>query len=219
MRKQRQRDLRIGVCLSAAFVLWTLLVSFVDVAAIGPKNSQIGFSAMNGFIHRMIGVHLPLYVITDWLSLIPLGFVMGFALLGLVQWVKRKNILKVDFGILALGGFYLVLFAVYLLFETVVINYRPVLIGGVLEASYPSSTTVLVICVMQTAAMQLKARIRRPVFNRCVQFSMKAFILFMVIGRLLSGVHWLSDIIGGILLSLGFVTLYRCICPGENGRR
>jgi undecaprenyl-diphosphatase len=30
----------------------------------------------------------------------------------------------------------------------------------------------------------------------------------MVVGRMLSGVHWASDIIGGILLSLGLIMLY-----------
>jgi undecaprenyl-diphosphatase len=97
---------------------------------------------------------------------------------------------------------------VYILFEKVVINYRPVLINGYLEVSYPSSTTLLCMCVMPTAIIQFKRLIKSKFLSQSVTFSIVIFTAFMVIGRLLSGVHWLSDIIGGILLSAGLVTLY-----------
>ena len=119
--------------------------------------------------------------------------------------------MKVDYSILVLGGFYIVVMAAYVLFEVLVINYRPVLINGYLEASYPSSTTVLVMCVMPTAIMQFNARIKNDVPKRCLAYAITAFIVFMVIGRLISGVHWFTDIIGGALLSAGLVLLYRGI--------
>jgi undecaprenyl-diphosphatase len=99
--------------------------------------------------------------------------------------------------------------AAYILFEYLVINYRPVLISGILEASYPSSTTLLVLTVMPTAMLQLKERIQNRAFRNCVLVLIAAFTAFMVIGRLLSGVHWLTDILGGILLSAGLVGLYK----------
>ena len=158
---------------------------------------------------------MSLYKITDWLGLIPIGFVMGFAGLGLIQWIKRKHLLKVDHSILLLGGFYMVVMAVYVFFETVVVNYRPILIEGHLEASYPSSTTVLVLCVMPTAVMQLNVRIKNGVFKRCAATVITAFMVFMVVGRTVSGVHWFTDIVGGALLSAGLVTMYvfanRCL--------
>ena len=158
---------------------------------------------------------MALYTITDWLGLVPLGFIMGFALLGLIQWIKRKHLSKVDYNILILGGFYIVVMAVYVLFETLVVNYRPVLIGEILEASYPSSTTMLVMCVMPTAIMQLNVRIKNNVLKRFVASAIIAFIVFMVIGRLVSGVHWFTDIIGGALLSTGLVLMYRAIISWE----
>lgn len=191
-----------------AFALWTLLLCFVDVQAVGPNGSSVGFAELNRFLHALTGVHWILYTVTDWLGLIPLLFIMGFGLLGLWQWIRRKHLLRVDRSILVLGIFYLVVIAFYLFFETVVINYRPVLVNGYLEASYPSSTTMLALCVMPTAMLQLRGRIQNPVFNRFVLFVIGIFTAFMVIGRLLSGVHWLSDIIGGILLSTGLVMLY-----------
>ena len=154
---------------------------------------------------------MQLYVITDWLGLVPIGVAFGFAVLGLVQWIKRKCLLKVDRSILMLGGFYIVVMTVYILFEIVVINYRPTLIGGYLEASYPSSTTMLVMCVMPTAMMQFSTRIKNDLFRRCVMFTITVFIAFMVIGRLVSGVHWITDIIGGALLSTAVVLMYYSI--------
>ena len=211
MKKGRHRELCIAVCLLAAFALWTTLVRLTDVQAIGPRKSAVGFATVNKAFHDLTGVHMSLYIITDWLGLVPIGVAMGFAILGLAQWIKRKRLLQVDRSILALGGFYLAVIAVYVFFEMVVVNYRPVLIDGFLEASYPSSTTMLVLCVMPTAIMQLNARIRIRVIRRCVAFAIAGFTAFMVVGRLVSGVHWLSDIIGGALVSSGLVMVYHAI--------
>lgn len=211
MKKENQRYFCITTCMLFAFFLWTATIQFIDVQTIGPQGSSVGFATLNGFVHNLTGVHMSLYTITDWLGLVPLAFVMGFALLGLVQWIKRKYLLKVDYSILVLGGFYIVVMAVYMLFEVFVVNYRPVLIGGILEASYPSSTTMLVMCVMPTAVMQFNARIKNNILKRFVASAITAFVVFMVIGRLLSGVHWFTDIIGGALLSAGLVLMYRAI--------
>ena len=211
MKKKNQKNFCIAICMLIAFVMWTVAIRFIDVQAIGPQESAVGFATINQFVHNLTGVHMSLYTITDWLGFVPLGFVMGFALLGLIQWIRRKHILKVDYNILILGGFYIVVMAVYVLFEMLVVNYRPVLIGGILEASYPSSTTMLVMCVMPTAIMQFNARIKNNILKRFVVSAIIAFIVFMVIGRLVSGVHWFTDIIGGALLSAGLVLMYRAI--------
>ena len=196
------------MCLLTAFVLWTVAICFVDVRAIGPQSSSVGFAGINGFVHNLTGVHWGLYNITDWLGLVPIFVCMGFGILGLVQWIKRKSIRKVDYDIFVLGGFYIVTIAAYLFFESVVINYRPELINGYLEASYPSSTTLLVMCVMPTAVMQFNSRIKNKVLRNIIAVAIIAFIAFIVIGRLVSGVHWFTDIVGGALLSAGLVTMY-----------
>ena len=206
--KKNQKMFCCGAILLVLFVLWTVLVSFVDVQAIGPQGSEVGLSALNQFVQENIGVSMPIYVVTDWLSLIPIGFVVGFAVFGVVQLIKRKSILKVDREILLLGAFYLTVAAVYVIFEVIIINYRPILIDGQLEASYPSSTTVLVLCVMLTAAIQLNCRIKNKVMRSVVLCGIVSFVAFMIICRIASGVHWITDIIGGMLISAGLLTIY-----------
>jgi len=209
MKNQMKRRLGTAAVLLTVFILWTVAVATWDVRPIGPHGSAVGFATLNGAFHRLTGVHIWLYTVTDWLGLVPITVVFGFAVLGFAQWIRRRQFRRVDYSLLVLGGFFLLVFATYLLFETVVINYRPVLINGVLEVSYPSSTTLLVSSVMPVAAMQCSRRMRHTACRRAVVWVFGVFVAFMVIGRLISGVHWLSDIIGGGLLSGGLVMLYR----------
>ena len=213
--KRVRKSFIVSICLLTAFVLWTVAISIADVHAIGPQGSSVGFAGINGYVHNLTGVHFSLYNITDWLGLVPIFVCMGFGMLGLTQWIKRKSICKLDHDILVMGGFYIITIAAYLFFENVVINYRPVLINGYLEASYPSSTTLLVMCVMPTAVMQFNSRIRNKLLRNIIAATLVAFTAFMVIGRLLSGVHWLTDIVGGALLSTGLVLMYRAIIDLE----
>lgn len=207
-----KRSIWVSLGLMTAFALWTAAVICVDVQSIGPEGSRVGFGTINGLFHQWTGVHLPLYALTDWLSLVPVAVGLGFAFLGLAQWIRRGCLSRVDGSLLALGGFYLVMLAVYILFEQVVINRRPVLLEGVLEASYPSSTTMLVLCVMLTAAMQVKRLLHSMFWRRLALAAIDVYVVFMVVGRLFSGVHWLSDIIGGVLVSAGLVTGYGVMC-------
>ena len=208
MKKEKRIRGLVSLCAVSAFVLWTAAVRLVDVQPIGPQGSKVGFAAFNGLIHRLTGVHMNLYMITDWLGLIPLVLVIGFGLLGLGQWIGRKSLRKVDRSLLILGGFYLSVMAAYAVFELFVVNYRPILINGVLEASYPSSTTLLVMSVIPTAAIQVNSRLKSAAGRRWVTALAAGSVVFMVGSRLLSGVHWVTDIIGGALLSVGLVMGY-----------
>ena len=209
--KKLKADIWASITFFLAFIGWTFAVFQMDVRSIGPENSEVGMAAINSSFHNLTGVHMELYLLTDWLSLLPLVIVLFFGVTGLFQWIKRKSIRKVDRSILALGGFYLAVIGTYMYFEMHVINYRPVLIEGFLESSYPSSTTMLVLCVMLTAAMEFHSRIKSKRLRHGASFAIIGFTVFMVIGRLLSGVHWVTDIIGGALLSAGLVTLYHAV--------
>lgn len=203
----KKRNLGISAIFFVAFVLWTVAVCLFDVKPVGPENSAVGFSALNAMFHSFTGEHLWLYDISDLLSIIPLLSVAGFAFLGLWQLIKRKSLLKVDKDIIALGVYYIVVIALFLFFEVVVINYRPMLIEGVLEASYPSSTTLLCLTVMPSVIIGLKDRIKNKKFAILLNTVIILFTAFMVIARIISGVHWITDIIGGAFLSAALVIL------------
>lgn len=206
--KRNKTILLTSIALFIAFALWTALICIVDVSPIGPNNSMVGFATLNKAVHSLTGVNMTLYVITDWLGLVPIITAFCFAVLGLIQLIKRKNILRVDRSIIALGIFYVAVITTYILFEYVVINYRPVLINGYLEASYPSSTTMLTLTVMITAIMQLQDRIKNKALKNAITLIIALFTAFMVIGRILSGVHWITDIIGGAIISYALVLIY-----------
>ena len=215
MMERKTNRFLLPVGLLAAFALWTASVCLVDVQPIGPLGSRVGFAALNGWFHNLTGVHLWLYDLTDLLSVVPLGFCGAFGILGLGQWVRRKKLRRVDRDLLLLGGFYLAVAAFFVAFECFPVNFRPVLIEGRLEASYPSSTTLLVLCVMSTAQMQLRRRLRPCALRRMVCTMLPCFTAFMVLARLLSGVHWLTDILGGAVLSAALVTAYRAVLRSE----
>lgn len=212
---KKKKHIIIAALFLAAFLLWTAAVLIIDVQSIGPQGSAVGFAAVNDFVRGLTGVHMVLYDLTDLLSLIPAGLMAGFALLGLTQWIRRKSLLKVDRSILALGGVYAAAAAAFVFFELFPVNCRPVLIEGVLEASYPSSTTMLALCVLPTAVMQLRSRIQNKPLRCGITWIGIAFTIFMVSGRLISGVHWFTDIIGGALYSTGIILLYRAFADSD----
>ena len=209
MKEIRRKEFLAGIVLLAAFALWTVLIRHIDVQNAGPNGTEIGFAAINVWFHRLTGVHMLIYSVTDWLGLVPIIICMCFGVLGLVQLVKRRSMLKVDADILLLGAYYVVIILGYLLFEMVPINYRPILIDGNLEASYPSSTTLLVLSVMPTLKYQVDRRIANSVFKNAIAVFAIVFSAFMVIGRLISGVHWATDIIGSVFLSSGLFLIYQ----------
>ena len=208
-KQNETKNLIAGSMLLAAFVIWTVMVRMVDVQPLGQNGTDIGFAALNVWFHKVTGVHMTLYVITDWLGLIPIFVCMVFGGVGLVQLIKRRSLWKVDTDIIFLGGYYVIVIIAYLVFEMIPINYRPVLINGIMEASYPSSTTLLVLCVMPTLVEQMSRRVKNKTINMLTQLFTIAFSAFMVIGRLLSGVHWLTDIVGAVLLSVGLFCMYK----------
>lgn len=209
VKNNSKRELMSGLVLLADFIVWTILIQYIDVQRVGPKETEVGLATLNVWFHQMTGVHMLIYTITDWLGLVPVIICMCFGVWGFVQLVKRKSLLKVDPDIILLGAYYVMVILGYLLFEMVPINYRPVLIDGNLEASYPSSTTLLVLSVMPTLKFQVDRRVASAILRKATTAFVTAFSAFMVIGRLISGVHWATDIIGSVFLSSGLFMVYR----------
>ena len=209
VNRNKTGDLWAAIGFLLAFALWTALICGVDVRAVGPNGTSVGFAAFNRWFHRLTGVHMSVYAATDWLGLAAIAVCLCFGALGVAQLVRRKSLLRVDADIILLGLYYILVVLAYLLFEMCPINYRPILINGVLEASYPSSTTLLVLSVMPTLKFQIDRRADKPLVRIVTGIFVAAFSAFMVIARLLAGVHWATDIIGAVFLSMGLFLLYR----------
>ena len=173
MKKNGKKLLILGIALLVMFAIWTCLIQCVDVQLAGQKGTEIGFATFNCWFHRITGVHMAIYTITDWLGLVPIFVCMTFGGVGFVQLIKRKRLFKVDRDLIFLGIYYVVVIFGYLIFEMITINYRPI--------------------------------------RRCVSVMSIIFSTFMVIGRLVAGVHWFTDIVGAVILSTGLYCLYKSI--------
>lgn len=218
MNKQKKKDLMAGIALFGAFLIWTVMIQCVDVKPVGQNGTDIGFAGINKWFHGLTGVHMMIYTVTDWLGLVPIAICMFFGVLGLVQLIKRKSLFKVDRDIIVLGIYYLIVIFAYLFFEMVPINYRPIPIEGIMEASYPSSTTLLVLSVMPTLTYQVRRRVKNKTMQTAIIYAGGLFAALMALGRTVAGVHWLTDIIGSILLSFGLFMLYRFFATGRSDK-
>ena len=211
MKNKRIGQLFQGSLLLVAFIIWTILVQTVDVQYAGISGTEIGFAAFNVWFHKLTGVHMWIYTVTDWLGLVPVFVCVVFGVIGFVQLIKRKRLMRVDCDIILLGVYYVLVILGYLIFEMIPINYRPILIEGRMEASYPSSTTLLVLSVMPTLVFQVKRRVKNERVKKVIMILTMAFSVFMVVGRLIAGVHWFTDIVGSVLLSAGLFFIYKAL--------
>ena len=207
----KKKSMIFFVLSAVSFLLFaglTAMVKFVDVEAIGPLRSSIGLASMNRSFKELFGVNMLWHDVAEILGYLIFAFVGFFAVLGVIQLIKRKKLFAVDRAILLLGVFYAAVAAVYVAFELVVVNYRPILIEGELEASYPSSHTLLAICVVATAIVALHKIFGAKKWVICLDVVSSLAMTATVVFRAISGVHWLTDILAGIILSLALVFLY-----------
>ena len=198
----------------------TAAVKFYDVAAIGPAGTSVGFSTLNKQFADYAGVNMFWFNLAEILGLVIIAICAVFAVMGLVQWIKRRNLLKVDSNILVLGGMYLLVFLLYVLFTKVAICYRPVLMEGEAfpEPSFPSSHTMMACVVLMGAILQLKYYIDKKAVRVILTIVMLAIMMLTVYARLMSGAHWMTDIIAALLYSFTLVSIY-CAVMNAVGRK
>ncbi len=208
--KKGKSNFLVSTILILSAIVFTILVKVVDVQSVGVNGTSIGFATINMLIFKSIGVNMVCYHITDCLGLVPILIATVYAIIGVIQLVKRKSLFKVDKEIILLGIFYIVVIAIYVLFEKVIINYRPILMNGYLEASYPSSHTLMTICLCGSSIM-INKKLFNNKFSKHINILSVIIILITVIGRLISGVHWFTDIVGGIIISISLLMTLRSI--------
>lgn len=202
-------NLIIGGSLIFLFVIWTLLVKFVDVTNNGLGGTLIGLTSMNEYFNDLIGVNLTLYKVTDYLMYFTLFIAFMFVCIAIYQLITRKSFKKIDFQLYILFAFYALVVILFIFFEKVIINYRPVMVEGKVEASYPSTHMLVCIFILLSAAFMSNYLLKdfKVIKNVVITFLFVLLVL-NVVGRTLSGVHWISDIIGGCLLSIGLYLIF-----------
>ena len=205
---KNKKNILIACIFTLLSIIYTLLVKVVDVKPIGPNSSEVGFSSLNKWFQNLLGSNMTIYKISEILGYIVMLLVLIYGCIGLYQLVKRKSLLKVDKEIIKLGVFYVLMLVVYVLFEKIEINYRPVLIDGVLEASYPSSHTILALCICFSSLITSKKYFNKKYIKQINIITVVLTGLVLLL-RTISGVHWISDIIGGIIISLTLVSYYQ----------
>ena len=206
----KKRNIIISIVLIILSVLFTALVKNVDVKPIGPNESMVGFADINKLFHNLIGSNMTIYKITEVLGYIPIVMALVYVFIGLKQLIKRKSLLKVDKEIYVLALFYILVVGVYVFFEKFIINYRPILIDGLLEASYPSSHTLMSICLCGSSII-INKKLFKNKFGDIENVFSVILILLIVIGRIVSGVHWFTDILGGIIISSTLLVIFYSI--------
>jgi len=204
-----KRNILITLFLLLMFFILILLLATVDVQPVENQHSSVGLATINKAFHQLIGVHLQWYAITDWLGIVALLTASVFAFTGFVQLIRRKSLCKVDVSLLILGVCYVAILLCYAFFERVVVNYRPIMLSCQPEASFPSSHTMIVLFIMGTANIQFRRYICNHIVRKILQSVSSLIIIVTIFGRLYSGVHWLTDIIGGILLGSSLILMFR----------
>ena len=199
--KIKKKDLIVVSALFVLAVLFTILVKVIDVAAIGPNNSEVGFASINKFFWNLTGENLTMYKISEILGYLPILLALFYVGLGGFQLIKNKSFKKVDKNIYILGSFYVLVAIVYVLFELVALNYRPVLMDGVLEASYPSSHTLMAVCLCASSIIVNKKLFNKNIVLKIANIALIVLSAAIVVLRFISGVHWFTDILGGLIIS------------------
>lgn len=205
----------------AVFIIWTALVKVIDVHYVGAAGF-LGFYALNTQVNDFVqSLNTKTFkLITDVLMFVAIATCLPFAIVGLVQLIKRKDLKKVDSTIYVILAGYVAMVVMYFVFEIVKINYSPLSTAEELKASYPSSHVLVYSVMMGMAVLGLLHFVK---MHDDLKLLINIFYMFSTLAmaglRLFSGQHYLTDIIGGVLLSYTILfainSLYRYL-KNEN---
>ena len=216
--EQLKNQLILCLILFGAFIVFTFTISHADVQTVNAisaetlnpvdETEEVGLATLNLRVAEKVSYHKNMVTVSKVLGIVAILLAVFFMALAVLEMIARKSILKADKDLYILGAFYILVILLYIMFDALALNYRPVLLKEELEPSYPSTHTLIGICVFATSAMQFKNRIPQKAVNLTAVILCIVSCVAIVVTRLLSGVHWFTDIIGGILLSAFLISLY-----------
>ena len=207
MKKIFNLEIIVSIVCFLLFILLIVLLKTVDVQIVGATRSQIGLGTLNKTVFETIGTSKFWYNLTEVFGYFAILVALAFGGLGFYQLIKRKSLVKVDKNLYAMLGLYVIVAITYIFFEKVIINFRPV-VNQELEASFPSSHTLLVLCFLGAGIIESDYLFKDKTINLTVKIIAFVIMLLTVVGRLLAGVHWFTDILGSMFISASFIALY-----------
>lgn len=147
--------------------------------------------------------------ITDIILVASIAVLGVFAVLGLYQWIKRKSLKKVDKPLLAMLIPLVLMAITYFIFDKfLVLNIRP---NGSGEPSFPSTHTMVVATIFLLTAIILPNYIKSKTTRVIMDIVMLLFIALVSVGRVLANMHWVSDVVGGLIFAAIFTVIYYLI--------
>ena len=212
-----KRKYWLTIILGVMAVLLTVSLLFIDKKAVGPNGSEVGFAGLNTAVAGNITPSKTWDKISDVLiaGIVASGAI--FAVMGLVQWIGRKSFKKVDWNIKMLGVVYAVLALLYVVFEKlIVINHRPLLVNEALEVSFPSTHTLIAVTLALTVVLTLKDYIKNKKVRVALTCGLVLLAIITAMGRILAGMHWTTDVLGGLLYGATLVSLYANLRKEKN---
>lgn len=206
--RRKSLDIIISI-LWLILLIFTILVSFVDVKIYNVTNTEIGLYSLNKiFLVNSINSNY-INIISNGIFLICLLVIILMLLLITFEYFKTKKINKNNLNFII---HFLIMVLIWIIFDKIlIINYRPILINGNIEGSYPSTHVMVSTFVLLFLSDKLKKIFKNDKIFYIISIGL---IIIQSISRILLTMHWFTDIIGGLLIGcLLFFTFLR----GEYG--
>ena len=214
MKKILNKYLIVGIVFIFLFLLLMVLLNF-NKANLGETNTPVGLSSINKlFVTNYVDIYNSMSQVGLYLSFI---IIIGFAITGFYQLIKRKSLFKVDLDIILFGVGVIVLIITWLLFDKIIAyNYRPIYVNKNLEGSFPSTHVLFTTFVLVSAFGISLNREKNNFYNLAILVIAILVITLTSLCRVLSGMHWATDVLGGLLLGLGYFFILYGIFKGLN---
>ncbi len=205
-----KRDFKRPLVMLVVTILFSVLTFVVDRKPIGYDGTSVGFSSINGLFAGSFGYNPVMDTLSDIAMYLSFLVVAAFAFFGVMQLIRGKSLSRVDKVIIGLGILYVIVAVLYVAFDKIPINYRPILQPGEteLETSFPSTHTLVICTVLGSGIVAAKRLFKNEMTVRVLKIAFIAIMAIGVCARLFAGVHWLTDIVAGLLFSVTLVSLY-----------
>ena len=184
-----------------------------DLGSINLRALNNGFRGLFGY--EQGGYFRSLYLITEGLGVVSILACLFWTGMGIKDLIKYRDINDVDKSIFATWLLYVLALIVWRVTLKISVSYAPVSVHpkSALVVSFPCGNTFLIIISMCSSIyligyfLEEKKKLVLALRVACI-----AILALGIILRTISGVNWLTDILGAIGFAVPAVVLYSFIC-------